>query len=57
MEKDLTLVDMTMGSPYFNPHINRPYNKGGYVPPEHPAFAVWNGSSAHPGRYRLPFRL
>ena len=40
MEKDLTLVDMTMGSPYFNPHINRPYNKGGYVPPEHPLRGV-----------------
>ena len=40
LEKDLTLVDMTMGSPYFNPHINRPYNKGGYVPPEHPARGV-----------------
>ena len=40
MEKDLTLVDMTMGSPYFNPHINRPYNKGGYVSPEHPLRGV-----------------
>ena len=34
--KGLSLVNMTMGSPYFNPHINRPYNKGAYEPPEHP---------------------
>ncbi len=34
--KGLSLVDMTMGSPYFNPHINRPYNRGSYAPPEHP---------------------
>ena len=34
--KGLSLVDMTMGSPYFNPHVNRPYNKGSYAPPEHP---------------------
>ena len=40
MEKGLSLVDMTMGSPYFNPHINRPYSKGGYVPPEHPLRGV-----------------
>ena len=40
MERGLTLVDMTMGSPYFNPHINRPYNKGGYVPPEPPLRGV-----------------
>jgi len=34
--KGLSLVNMTMGSPYFNPHINRPYNRGSYEPPEHP---------------------
>ena len=36
MSKGLSLVNMTMGSPYFNPHVNRPYNKGAYEPPEHP---------------------
>ena len=35
-DKGLSLVDMTMGSPYFNPHVNRPYNRGSYTPPEHP---------------------
>jgi len=39
-EKGLSLIDMTMGSPYFNPHINRPYSKGGYLPPEHPLRGV-----------------
>ncbi len=34
--KGLSLIDMTMGSPYFNPHVNRPYNRGAYMPPEHP---------------------
>ncbi len=28
------LVDMTLGSPYINPHVNRPYDGGGYKPPE-----------------------
>ncbi|MCQ2771594.1 MAG: flavin oxidoreductase/NADH oxidase [Clostridia bacterium] len=36
----LCLIDMTMGSPYVNPHINRPYNKGGYVPEENPLVGV-----------------
>lgn len=30
------LFDVTIGNPYFNPHVNRPYDMGGYVPPEHP---------------------
>ncbi len=38
--KGLSLVDMTMGSPYFNPHINRPYNRGSYAPPEHPLIGL-----------------
>lgn len=28
------LVNITMGNPYFNPHVNRPYAQGGYIPPE-----------------------
>ena len=36
----IDLIDMTMGNPYFNPHVNRPYSKGGYEPPEHPMFGV-----------------
>lgn len=36
----MRLINITMGNPYFNPHINRPYNSGGYVPPEHPIIGV-----------------
>lgn len=35
-DKGLSLLDVTIGNPYFNPHVNRPYDNGGYVPPEHP---------------------
>ena len=30
------LLNFTMGNPYFNPHVNRPYARGGYDQPEHP---------------------
>ena len=30
------MVNITMGNPYYNPHINRPFDKGGYPHPEHP---------------------
>ena len=30
------LVNITMGNPYFNPHVNRPFDMGPYTPPEHP---------------------
>lgn len=36
----LPLLDITMGNPYANPHVNRPYNAGGYDPPEHPLCGV-----------------
>lgn len=34
------LVDITMGNPYFNPHVNRPFAMGGYQPEEHPLCGV-----------------
>lgn len=34
------LLNVTMGNPYFNPHVNRPFVKGGYEPPEHPLLGV-----------------
>lgn len=34
------LLNITMGNPYFNPHINRPYAQGGYEAPEHPLVGV-----------------
>ncbi|MBR4768578.1 MAG: flavin oxidoreductase/NADH oxidase [Lachnospiraceae bacterium] len=34
------LFNITMGNPYFNPHVNRPFTKGPYVPPEDPLIGV-----------------
>ena len=36
----IDLVDVTMGNPYFNPHVNRPFDGGPYVPDEHPLKGV-----------------
>ena len=36
----LNIIDVTMGTPYFNPHVNRPYASGGYTPPEVPLTGV-----------------
>ena len=30
----ITVLNVTVGNPYYNPHVNRPYRKGGYEPPE-----------------------
>lgn len=35
-EFKLPLINVTMGNPYKNPHVNRPYDRGNYVPDEHP---------------------
>ncbi len=32
----LDILNVTLGNPYYNPHVNRPYRKGGYTPPEMP---------------------
>lgn len=34
------LLNITMGNPYFNPHVNRPFALGGYDPEEHPLEGV-----------------
>lgn len=39
-QKGVKLLDLTMGNPYFNPHVNRPFAKGPYEPPEHPMTGV-----------------
>lgn len=39
-EFDIPLINITMGNPYRNPHVNRPYDKGNYVPDEHPLEGV-----------------
>ncbi len=36
----VNLINVTMGTPYYNPHVNRPYCKGGYEPPEHPLVGI-----------------
>ena len=39
----LALVNVSMGSPYYNPHIGRPFERApvdGYTPPEHPLVGV-----------------
>lgn len=33
----LQMLNVTVGNPYYNPHVNRPYRKGGYIAPEIPA--------------------
>lgn len=35
-EWNIPLIDITLGNPYFNPHVNRPYEQGAYTPPENP---------------------
>lgn len=34
------LLNISMGNPYFNPHVNRPYARGAYEAPEHPLAGV-----------------
>lgn len=34
------LLNITIGNPYVNPHVNRPYNSGGYVSDEDPLIGV-----------------
>lgn len=36
----LQLIDLTMSSPYLEPHINRPNNCCEYIPPEHPLVGI-----------------
>lgn len=39
-EFSIPLINVTMGNPYKNPHVNRPYDHGNYVPDEHPLEGV-----------------
>lgn len=39
-EKGVRLINLTMGTPYYNPHVNRPFDKGEYIPEEHPLEGV-----------------
>ncbi len=35
-EMGAEILDITLGNPYFNPHVNRPFSQGPYAPPEEP---------------------
>ncbi len=37
VRKGIQILNVTVGNPYYNPHVNRPYRKGGYEAPEAPA--------------------
>ncbi len=39
-QSGVPLLNITMGNPYFNPHVNRPFAMGGYEPQEHPLMGV-----------------
>lgn len=36
----MPMLNITIGNPYVNPHVNRPYDRGNYVPEEHPLEGV-----------------
>lgn len=36
----MRIINITMGNPYFNPHVNRPFVMGGYTADEHPLVGV-----------------
>lgn len=39
-QSGVSFLNITMGNPYFNPHVNRPFASGGYDAPEHPLQGV-----------------
>ncbi len=39
-EMGVHICAVTMGNPYFNPHVGRPFDSGAYVPPESPVKGV-----------------
>jgi len=39
-ELGMNLLNITMGCPYTNPHVNRPFDSGPYEPPEYPLEGV-----------------
>ena len=39
-EYGLPMVNLTMGNPYVNTHVTRPFDGGKYIPDEHPLFGV-----------------
>lgn len=39
-DRGIKLINITVGNPYYTPHVNRPYDQGPYIPPEHPLEGV-----------------
>jgi 2,4-dienoyl-CoA reductase-like NADH-dependent reductase (Old Yellow Enzyme family) len=39
-DKGVKLFSITVGNPYYTPHVTRPYDQGSYVPPVHPLEGV-----------------
>lgn len=35
-QKGVQIIDVSVGNPYYNPHVGRPYDLGPYLPPVHP---------------------
>jgi len=35
-DKGVSILNVTVGNPYYNPHVNRPFDNGQYIPPIHP---------------------
>lgn len=40
VDEGIQILNVTVGNPYYNPHVNRPYRKGGYEAPEVPAVGL-----------------
>jgi 2,4-dienoyl-CoA reductase-like NADH-dependent reductase (Old Yellow Enzyme family) len=34
IDAGVEMLNVTVGNPYYNPHVNRPYKRGAYIPPE-----------------------
>ncbi len=39
-QNNIELINITIGNPYVNPHVNRPYDVGSYIPNEEPLIGV-----------------
>ncbi|SNS10558.1 2,4-dienoyl-CoA reductase [Anaerovirgula multivorans] len=39
-KRGVEILNISVGNPYYNPHVGRPYDLGPYVPKEHPLEAI-----------------
>ena len=40
VKEGVSILNVTVGNPYYNPHVNRPFRKGAYTPPEKPEAGI-----------------